>query len=74
MEEKLPEEYLQLMNDVSDGFLPIDETKKTMKGITNFLNEKVNIPLMSEKKEQKLFTLVVEILFDAMKKGNKLAE
>ena len=75
LEEELPEKYIQLMNDVSDGFIPSEEqdVKKAMKAIITFLNKSVNIPFMSERKEQRLFSIVIETLFEAMKKGNKLA-
>ena len=72
LEEELPEKYIQLMNDVSDGFIPSEEqdVKKAMKAIITFLNKSVNIPFMSERKEQRLFSIVIETLFEAMKKGN----
>lgn len=75
LEEELPKEFIQLIDDVSDGFLPSEEAEmqKSMNSVIDFLNKKVNVPFMSEKKERQLFTIVVETLFDAMKKGNKLA-
>lgn len=75
LEDNLPEELLALINDASNGFLPGDaaDAKRAKKACIRHLNNKVNIPLVSERKEQKLFTIVVENLFEAMKKGRRLA-
>ena len=75
LEENLPEELLALINDVNNGFLPGDaaDAKRARKACIRYLNNKVNIPLVSERKEQRLFTIVVESLFEAMKKGRRLA-
>ena len=75
LEEKLPEEYIQFMNDVGRGFIPNEEpdVQKAIELIVDFLNNKVNLPLINEKREHKLFRIVVETLFEAMKKGKKLA-
>ena len=36
------------------------------------VNDKVNLPIIGEKAEKKIITEVVNLLFDAIKKGNKL--
>lgn len=75
LEEELPHEILNYINDVSDGFIPGGEgnLQDAIDASVRMLNKEINIPLISEEKEQKLFTAIVESLFEAMKKGNKLA-
>ena len=75
LEKELPEEILNYINEVSDGFIPGGEgdLQDAIDASVRFLNKEVNIPLINEEKEEQLFTAVIESLFDAMKKGNKLA-
>lgn len=74
LRKELPEEIQTYLNDVSDGFVPGGEgdMEDAVKSTVEVLNKEINIPLMNEKKEAKLFTIVVETLFDAMQKGKKL--
>ncbi len=76
LEEELPEEFVEFLDDVSDGFEPQNEAQiAVLKDNTaRFLNNNINIPLLSERAEKKLFDALIDHLFDAMQKGNKLGE
>lgn len=74
LDKELPPKLKQVINDASDGIVPggdqdfqssIDET-------TRFLNNEINIPIIGEDTEKKIFHLVVSELFEAMRKGKKL--
>lgn len=73
--DRIPKEYLKLIDNVADGILPskAEEVEKSKLEIATFLNKKVNIPIIGERKEQTLFEMFVEILFDAMEEGKSLA-
>ncbi len=75
LERELPQEVLNYINDVSDGFIPGGEgdLQDAIAASVNFLNKEINLPLIGEKKEEQLLTAVIESLFEAMMKGNKLA-
>ena len=72
--KELPPEVLQLLNDASDGFVPGGEgdIQDAIDSTVDFLNKEINLPLMNEQKEEELFKIVVEALFKAMEKGNKI--
>ncbi len=74
LRKELPEEIQTYLNEVSDGFVPGGEgdMQDAIESTVDVLNKEINIPLMNEEKEGKLFTIVVETLFDAMQKGKKL--
>lgn len=72
LEEELPPEFIEFLDDVSDGLEPqtdaeMDRLKDEM---ATFLNNNINLPLIGERKEQKVFELVVDYVFDAMRKGS----
>ncbi|NEW84548.1 MAG: hypothetical protein GZ094_19580 [Mariniphaga sp.] len=65
----LPNEYYNLLNDISDG-LTIQEANDLEKRLTPLINNVINIPILSEKLEEKLIRMVL----GAMVKGSKLDE
>lgn len=67
----LPQSFVDKMNDLSDGVDNLDEFKDRL---TQLLNEKVNIPLLSEKVEEKLFGLLIDIVIDALNLGRRLQD
>lgn len=75
LEEELPMEVLEYINDVSVGFIPggKGDLKDAIDASVDFLNKEINLPLISEKKEEKLFRAVIESLFEAMMRGKQLA-
>jgi len=74
LEEKLSDDLLNYLNDISMGFILGDkkEMKEAINSTVMFLNKEINLPLLNEKKGEELFRIVVEVLFVAMKKGEKL--
>jgi len=74
LEKELPDDVLSYLNDVSDGFLPANEKdqKEAMESLVELLDQEINIPLMGKRKEKAFFTIIVETIFEAMKKGNNL--
>ena len=75
LEKEIPEDFQKFIDNTVDGLVEggennIEEVKSYL---ITFLNDKVNIPIIGENAEKKLITEVVNILFDAFKKGNKLA-
>ncbi|MEN8118050.1 MAG: hypothetical protein ABFS16_13785 [Bacteroidota bacterium] len=75
IEDELPDEFYDFLEDTAQGFDPKEGVNiELLKGnIVPFVNEKVNIPLINEETEEKLFSTMFDILFDAMTKGKKLA-
>ena len=71
--EVLPNEYYQLINDASNG-ISAEEASKMEERLTKLLNEKVNIPFISERKEEMLIGIVVGQIVRAMVTGLKLEE
>jgi ribosomal protein S13 len=71
--ELLPNEYYELINDASNGITE-EEAAKMEERLTKLLNEKVNIPFISERKEEILIGIVIGQIIRAMVKGFKLSE
>ncbi|NEW85156.1 MAG: hypothetical protein GZ094_22715 [Mariniphaga sp.] len=69
----LPNEYYNLINDISDG-LTIQEANDLEKRLTPLINNVINIPILSEKLEAKLISMVLGVIIGAMAKGSKLEE
>jgi hypothetical protein len=69
--ELLPNEYYELINSMNDGISEDDATMMTHR-LTRLLNERINIPFISEQKEEKLISLVIGYIVGAMVKGTKL--
>ncbi len=75
LDELLPPDLAQLLDDVSDGIEPGSpaDFEQIKSNIVIYLNKKVDIPILGEKGEQQLFTLAIDIIFDALRKGDKIA-
>ena len=72
LEENLPEEYFDFLDDLSDGIEPGMDMEEIKRNTVEFLNKEINLPIVGEKFEAKLFTEVVDLIFNALKKGEKL--
>jgi len=69
----LPNEYYELVKDSSDG-ISKKEASQIEKRLTPLINNLVNIPVLTEKQEEKLISLVIGLIINAMIKGFKLEE
>lgn len=69
----LPNEYYELVKDATDGITK-EEALVIEERLTPLINEKVNIPILSEKMEAKLIGLILGLIMNAMVKGFKLEE
>ena len=74
LDDQLPPDFAKFLDDVSDGIEPGSpaDLEAIKSNIVNFINQKVNVPLLGEQGEQQLFTLAIDIIFDALRKGDKL--
>jgi hypothetical protein len=71
MYELLLNECYELINSVNDGISEADAELMTTR-LSKLLNETINIPFISEEKEEKLIGLVLGYIVGAMVKGAKL--
>lgn len=69
----LPNEYYELVKDATDG-ISQEEAVKLEERLTPLINNVVNIPIISERQEAKLISLVLGLIIRAMIKGYKLEE
>ena len=69
----LPNEYYELIHDASDGLTSQEATDLEIR-LTPLINNAINIPILSEKLEGKLISLVLSGIMGAMVKGSKLDE
>jgi hypothetical protein len=69
--ELLPNEYYSLVNSVSDGISDEDAALLSAR-LGKLLNEKINVPFLSEEIEGKLIGFVLDQIVNAMKLGLKL--
>ena len=69
----LPNEYYELIQDATDG-ISREEAIKIEERLTPLINNVVNIPILTEKQEEKLIGLVLSLIINAMVKGFKLEE
>lgn len=76
LDNEIPEEYLDFLEDTSEGFDPEQGANIQLlkNNIVEFVNKKVDIPLLGENTEKKVFTAGVDVLFDAMTKNKKLGD
>ncbi len=71
--ELLPNEYYSLVKKSSDGIS--DEDAENIEArMTPLINEKINLPFLSEEMEEKLIGFVLNSLINAMRKNLKLEE
>ena len=69
----LPNEYYILVKNTSDG-ISKTEAKQIQKRLTPLINNVINIPVLTEKMEAKLISLILGLIINAMIKGFKLEE
>ena len=69
----LPNEYYELVNNATDG-ISKEEAAMLEDRLTPIINEAINIPIINERQEEKLISLVLGIIINAMAKGFKLEE
>ena len=69
----LPNEYYELVKDTNDG-ISKEEATKIEERLTPLINNIINIPVLTEKQEGKLISLVLGLIINAMIKGSKLEE
>nr|WP_320000127.1 hypothetical protein [uncultured Draconibacterium sp.] len=69
----LPNEYYELVKDATDG-ISKEEAIKIEERLTPLINNVINIPVLTEKQEEKLISLVLGLIINAMIKGFKLEE
>lgn len=74
LDEHLPPEWSELLDDVSDGIEPGSpaDLQSIKDNLVSFLNKKINIPIIGEKAEEKLLSAAIDLIFDALQKGKKL--
>jgi peptidoglycan hydrolase-like protein with peptidoglycan-binding domain len=65
----LPQSVVDMMNDLHKG---IKDTTEIKKRLTQSLNQRVNIPLISEETEEKFFGFLIGVLIDALDVGRRL--
>lgn len=68
----LPNEYYELIRDATDG-IDDKEAERIKKRVTPLINRRVNIPVLSERKEKVLIELVLDIIIGAMRKNEALS-
>lgn len=70
MEDTLPKEFIGFLTTTTEGFEPRSET--ALEGIKDnmvkYVNQKVNLPIIGERAEKRLFETLIDLLFDAMQK------
>jgi len=71
--ELLPNEYYKLVKDSADG-ISKEEAQEIEDRLTPLINNAVNIPVLSEKQEAKLISLVLGLIINAMVKGLNLEQ
>lgn len=69
----VPNEYYELVKDASDG-ISKEEAIRIEERLTSLINKAINIPILSERQEEKLIGLVLGLIINAMIKGSKLEE
>lgn len=69
----LPNEYYELVKDASDG-ISKEEAIKIEERLTPLINNIVDIPVLTEKQEKMLISLILGLIINAMIIGFKLEE
>ena len=74
LEDEIPEEYLDFLEDTAKGFDPDQgaNIQSLKNNIVEFVNKKVDIPLLNENTEKEVFSTIIDVIFDAMTKNKKL--
>ncbi|MCG6190519.1 hypothetical protein [Maribellus maritimus] len=76
LEDEIPEEYLDFLEDTAKGFDPEQGANIQLikDNVVEFVNQKVNIPLLNEETEKEVFGVAIDVLIDAMTKDKKLEQ
>lgn len=69
----LPNEYYKLVKDSTDG-ISQEEATALEKRLTPLINSRVNIPIISEEQEEKLISMILGMIINAMVKGARLEQ
>ena len=75
LEDNLPPEFIAFLTTTAEGFEPgsEDALEGVKDNMVKFINARVNLPIIGERAEKRLFDMIVGMLFDAMQKDKKLA-
>jgi hypothetical protein len=73
LSQLLPNEFYKLVKDSTDG-ISKDEAISLEKRLTPLINDRINIPILSEDQEEKLISMVLGIIINAMVKGAHLEQ
>lgn len=65
----LPKSFVDTMNDLNKGLENIDEFKERL---TKAVNGKINIPFLSEKVEEQLFRMLIDLIVKSLNLGQRL--
>jgi len=71
LEDILPPELYNAINNAADG-LTDEEAKDLKKVAAKWINKNVDVPLLRERKEGKLFEAILGTIIDALRKGRHL--
>jgi len=71
LEEHLPEEWINLINNTSDGLTP-QEVNAIVDKLVRYMNAQIDIPLLSEDEEAIIFETVVRLIIESMAKNKSL--
>lgn len=69
----IPNEYYELIKESTDG-ISKEEAILFEDRLTPLINNAVNIPILSEQKEEELIRMILSLIINAMVKGLKLEE
>lgn len=74
LEDNLPPEFIEFLTTTGEGFEPGSENalEGVKDNMVKFINARVNLPIIGERAEKRLFDMIVDMLFDAMKKDKQL--
>lgn len=73
LDDKLPDSLKSSIHDVEKGIeTDAENFIKIKMNTVAFLNKEINLPIIGERAEERIFNLIVRELFEAMRKGNKL--
>ena len=71
LENNVPEEWMGLINDASDG-ISEDEVEIIIEKLVRFMNSEIDIPLLGEDVEAIIFEMVVRLIIESMTKNKNL--
>jgi len=71
IDENLPEYASELFRNAEKGF-NIETVRPLKQTIINLLQKRVNIPILNKETEDKLFSVLVNVLFSALEIDKKL--